>query len=98
MNNCEGNITAQARELKLKAKVKELEGMVSSLEESLANTEAMADKLHGENLDLVAQNNFLKGQVEAYERVLSHMIYNESNLDDGPCINCEGECEMCGEE
>ena len=98
MNNREGNITAQARELKLKAKVKELEGTVSSLKERLATTEALTDGLHKENLDLVAQNNFLKGQVEAYERVLSHMIYNESNVEDDPCINCEGECEMCGEE
>ncbi|MBQ3184607.1 MAG: hypothetical protein IJB54_01345 [Firmicutes bacterium] len=91
MNNCEGNITAQARELKLKAEVTELK-------DKLAKMEAVADNLMSENVELTAQNNYLKGQVEAYERVLSHMIYNESNLDDDPCINCEGECEMCGEE
>lgn len=98
MNNCEGNITAQARELKLKAQVKDLEGKVSSLEERLVQTEEAADQLHEENLNLVAHNNFLKGQVDAYEKVLSHMIYNESGIADDPCINCEGECEMCDEE
>lgn len=91
MNNCEGNITAQAREPKLKAEVTELK-------DKLAKMEAVADNLMSENVELTAQNNYLKGQVEAYERVLSHMIYNESNVDDDPCINCEGECEMCGEE
>ena len=91
MNNCEGNITAQARELKLKAEVKELKNQ-------LAKMENMVDTLVSENDELTAKNNFLKGQVEAYERVLSHMIYNDSSVEDSPCINCEGECEMCGEE
>lgn len=90
MNNCEGNITAQARELKLKAEVKELKNQ-------LAKMENMVDTLVSENDELTAKNNFLKGQVEAYERVLSHMIYNDSSVEDSPCINCEGECEMCGE-
>lgn len=98
MNNCEGNITAQARELKLKAQVKELQSKVSSLEEALRKSEAVADELMDENIAVAAQNNFLKGQVDAYEKVLSHMIYNESGIADDPCINCEGECEMCDEE
>lgn len=83
MNNCEGNITAQARELKLKAEVKELK-------DKFAKMEAVADDLMAKNADLTAQNNYLKGQVEAYERVLSHIIYNDSGLEDDPCINCEG--------
>lgn len=91
MNNCEGNITAQARELKLKAEVKELK-------DKFAKMEAVADNLMTENVELTAQNNYLKGQVEAYERVLSHMIYNESNVEDDPCINCGGECETYSEE
>lgn len=98
MNNCEGNITAQARELKLKAQVKELQSKVSSLEEALHKSEAVADELMDENIAVAAQNNFLKGQVDAYEKVLSHMIYNESGIADDPCINCEGECKMCDEE
>lgn len=98
MNNCEGNITAQARELKLKAQVKELQSKVSSLEEALRKSEAVADELMDENIAVVAQNNFLKGQVDAYEKVLSHMIYNESGIADDPCINCEGECKLCDEE
>lgn len=98
MNNCEGNITAQARELKLKAQVKELQSKVSSLGEALRKSEAVADELMDENIAVVAQNNFLKGQVDAYEKVLSHMIYNESGIADDPCINCEGECKLCDEE
>lgn len=98
MNNCEGNITAQARELKLKAQVKELQSKVSSLEEALRKSEAVADELMDENIAVAAQNNFLKGQVDAYEKVLSHMIYNESGIADDPCINCEGECKLCDEE
>ena len=93
MSNCNGNISAQVRELKLKAQVTKLESRIASLEECLAETQSTANQLHRENLELVAQNNFLKGRIDAYECVLAHMIHNDSGVAD----DCECGCGMCSE-
>ena len=94
MGTNQGDITAQARELKLKAQTKALQGRITSLEKCLAETEACVNELHKEKLELVEQISFLKGQIEAYEKVLSHMIYNASGVDDAPDTCCSSDCNV----
>ena len=93
----QGDITAQARELKLKAQTKALQDRITSLEKCLTETEACVNQLHKEKLELVDQISFLKGQIEAYEKVLSHMIYNASGVDDDLDMGCDSEGnKLCG--
>lgn len=99
MNNFDGNITAQARELKLKAKVKDLQTYAHELEKKLITADAVCDELRKENDAVIAQNNFMKGQIDAYEKVLSHMIYSDTTIDEddmGYPDECDGDCENCG--
>lgn len=94
MGTNQGDITAQARELKLKAQTKALQGRITSLEKCLTETEVCVNELHKEKLELLEQISFLKGQIEAYEKVLSHMIYNASGVDDDIDIGCGSECNV----
>lgn len=91
MGTHQGDITAQARELKLKAQIKAFQDRITSLEKCLTETEACVNELHKEKLELVKQLSFLKGQIEGYEKVLSHMIYNASGVDDDLDISCSSE-------
>lgn len=89
--------SGQARELKVRARIEELEkALIASEEDRKAKTKQIAE--------LREANIYLNGQVNAYEKVLSHMIYNSSNTDEcddedtefaNVNVMCDGDCENC---